>query len=82
MTVAALHAGTSASIWGSAANALAAPTATLAGFKPGGTKAATPPPARHISDAMQGGLAALQQAPPQSGAFATDIMQALRAYGS
>jgi hypothetical protein len=76
MSIAVLHAGTSASIWGSAANALATPSAALAAFKPAAPKNVTPAPARHISDAMQGKLTDLQQ----SGAFATDIMQALSAY--
>ncbi len=61
-------------IWHSAANALATPKPSTAGFKPSASKATAP--SQPLADATHAHLTAVRQ----SGAFATDIMQALSAY--
>jgi hypothetical protein len=75
MSVSPVH---SSAIWGSAANALSSPSKSLTAFKPhAGHHAVQATPSNAVSDQT---LTALQQTPPQSGAFATDMMQALDAY--
>lgn len=72
--------GASRAIWGSAATALNAPQAGASGFTVPAKKAAPTKPAQRIEQAAQHGLHQLQESAQQAGAFATDIMSALRAY--
>ncbi len=75
MSIAAI--GAKSAIWGSAANALTTPQASTSAFKITGKTAVQPKPGQPIADAAQDGLRQAQEA---AGAFATDIMSALRAY--
>jgi hypothetical protein len=80
MSIAAIGAGRSA-IWGSATNALTTPNAATASLKSDATaKTIQPKPAHRIADPAQDGLRQMQEAAHQAGAFATDIMSALKAY--
>ena len=72
--------GASRAIWGSAATALSAPQPGASGFTVTAKTAAPTKPAQRIEHAAQNGLHLLQEAAQQAGAFATDIMSALRAY--